>query len=141
MKLPAVAIATAFALGYRVKFLARDCEICNATSPQQEHLEALAASKGATVLHELRGGGFDFDGAPGNFLWPQIAPIFVAIPAAAPDRLRSQDSHVANRRERAIHILTDGKKLEVSCFIACPEINAQINSPKPQTPDNQQASQ
>ena len=30
-----------------------------------------------------------------------------------------------------IHILTDGKNLEVSCFVACPQITAQINSAKP----------
>ena len=41
----------------------------------------------------------------------------------------------------AIRILTNKKKLEMSCFIACPAIDAQINLPKPQTPDNQQSRQ
>jgi competence protein ComEC len=41
----------------------------------------------------------------------------------------------------AVHILTDGKKLEVSCFSACPEIDVQINSPRAQAPDNHQARQ
>jgi competence protein ComEC len=41
----------------------------------------------------------------------------------------------------AIHILTDGNNLEVSCFVACPEITAQINSTKPQTPQDQQSNQ
>jgi competence protein ComEC len=41
----------------------------------------------------------------------------------------------------AVHILTDGNNLEVSCFVACPEITAQINSTKPQTPQGQQSNQ
>jgi len=41
----------------------------------------------------------------------------------------------------AIHILTDGTNLEVSCFVACPEITAQINSAKPQSPQDQQSNQ
>jgi len=41
----------------------------------------------------------------------------------------------------AIHILTDGKQFEVSCFVACPEIAAQLNLAKPQAPQNQQSNQ
>jgi hypothetical protein len=41
----------------------------------------------------------------------------------------------------AVHIPTDGNNLEVSCFVACPEITAQINSTKPQTPQDQQCNQ
>jgi competence protein ComEC len=41
----------------------------------------------------------------------------------------------------AIHIFTDGKKLEVSCFIACPEITAQVNLPRVQPPQNQETAQ
>ena len=41
----------------------------------------------------------------------------------------------------AIHILTDGNNLEVSCLVACPEITAQINSAKPQAPQDQQSNQ
>jgi acetyl esterase/lipase len=41
----------------------------------------------------------------------------------------------------AIHILTEGKILQVSCFVACPEIKAQVNSAKPQTPQDQQSNQ
>jgi hypothetical protein len=41
----------------------------------------------------------------------------------------------------AIHILTAGKILRVSCFVACPEITAQVNSAKPQTPQDQQSNQ
>ena len=41
----------------------------------------------------------------------------------------------------AIHILTDGKKFTVSCFVACPEITAQLNSTEPQAPQNQQSNQ
>jgi competence protein ComEC len=195
-------------------------------SPQQERLETLAAAKGTKVLHELHGDRFDFDGAQGNFLWPQIVPSEVApsaknddslvfrvafgqrsflLPGDAekmaehnilaesdPQLLRSDVLKIGHHGSKnsttpdflgaveprlavissgeenpyghpspqlldrlrnaeiptlrtdingAIHILTDGKNLEVSCFVACPEINAQISSPKPQTPDNQQASQ
>ena len=38
----------------------------------------------------------------------------------------------------AIHISTDGKSMEVSCFVACPQIRALVNSNRPQTPDDQQ---
>ncbi len=41
----------------------------------------------------------------------------------------------------AIHILTDGKSLEVSRFVVCPEITAQLNSTKSQTPQDQQSNQ
>ena len=39
------------------------------------------------------------------------------------------------------NFLTDGNNLEVSCFVACPQITAQINSTKPQTPPDQQSHQ
>jgi hypothetical protein len=42
---------------------------------------------------------------------------------------------------RAIHIVTDGEILQVSYFVACPEITAQVNSAKPQTPQDQQSNQ
>jgi beta-lactamase superfamily II metal-dependent hydrolase len=41
----------------------------------------------------------------------------------------------------AIHILTDGKILQVSCSVAGPEITAQVDSAKPQTPQDQQSNQ
>jgi beta-lactamase superfamily II metal-dependent hydrolase len=41
----------------------------------------------------------------------------------------------------AIHILIDGNNLEVSCFVACPEIRAEINSAKSQSPQDQQTNQ
>ena len=41
----------------------------------------------------------------------------------------------------AIHVLTDGKRLEVTCFVACPQINARINLPAPHPPQNQESSQ
>ena len=31
----------------------------------------------------------------------------------------------------AIHILSNGEMLEVSCFVACPQAAAQVNSPQP----------
>ena len=40
----------------------------------------------------------------------------------------------------AIHLLTDGKKFAVSCFVACPDISATLNSMKPQPPQGQQGS-
>jgi competence protein ComEC len=195
-------------------------------SPQQQLLEKLAASHGAQVIHELRGNHFDFDGAHGDFLWPQIVPEEIApsaknddslvfrvaflkrsfllpgdaeklsehymlsesdsaslqsdvlkvghhgsknstIPdflAAVQPRLAVVSSGEGNsyghpspeliERLRqagvptlrtdtngAIHILTDGTNLEVSCFVACPDITAQINSAKPRTPQDQQNAQ
>ena len=41
----------------------------------------------------------------------------------------------------AIHVLTDGKRLEVTCFVACPQINARINLPAAHPPQNQESSQ
>jgi competence protein ComEC len=38
--------------------------------PQQLQLEKLAASRGAQVIHRLRGNRLDLDGAHGDFLWP-----------------------------------------------------------------------
>ncbi len=37
----------------------------------------------------------------------------------------------------ALHILTNGKKFEGSCFMACPEVAVQLNSAKPKPPQNQ----
>jgi hypothetical protein len=39
----------------------------------------------------------------------------------------------------AIHIFTDGNNLEVSCFVACPEITAEIDSAKAQAPQDQKS--
>jgi beta-lactamase superfamily II metal-dependent hydrolase len=154
---------------------------------QLAQLEKLAISYGAPVVHELRGNHCDFDGAHGDFLWPQIVPEEIA-PSAKNDgsllfRVKfrersfllpgdaeklsqhhmlsesdpaSLQSDVCNSFERlhqggvptlrtdsngTVHIPTDGNNLEVSCFVACPEIAAQINSTKPQTPQDQQGNQ
>jgi hypothetical protein len=42
---------------------------------------------------------------------------------------------------RAIHILTDGKILQVARFVGCADITAQLNSAPPQTPQDQQSNQ
>lgn len=194
-------------------------------SPQQEQLEKLATSNGTRVIHELRGNHFDWDGATGDFLWPQIVPQEVAPSAknddslvfrvaygdrsfllpgdaeksaersilaeSAPEALRAdvlkighhgsknsttpeflaairprlaiissgaenpyghpapqllerlQQAGIATLRtdtNGAIHIVTDGKTFAVSCFVACPEISAKLNSAKPQPPQGQQSS-
>src|SRR6266851_7866730 len=41
----------------------------------------------------------------------------------------------------AIRILTDGEIQQVSCVVECLEITAQVNSAKPQTPQDQQSNQ
>lgn len=41
-------------------------------------------------------------------------------------------------RDGAVHVLTDGKKLEISCFVACPEKTAQTASALPQPPNQQE---
>lgn len=38
----------------------------------------------------------------------------------------------------AVHVLTDGKSLEISCFVACPEISGEIGSMQPNPPDGDQ---
>ena len=58
------------------------------------------------------------------------------------ERLRPADDPTLRAdTSGAIHILTDGKHREVLCFLDCPEIRAQINSAKPQTPQDQQSDQ
>jgi hypothetical protein len=132
-------------------------------SLQQAQLEKLAISYGARVVHELRGYHCDFDGAHRDFLWPQIVPENSTIPdfiAAvrprlavissgeenpyghpSPQLIRTPASRwcsdVAHRHQTgAVHIPTDGNHLEVSCFVT-----VQINSTKPQTPQDQQSNQ
>jgi competence protein ComEC len=41
-------------------------------------------------------------------------------------------------RDGAVHVLTDGKQLEISCFVACPEKMAGAASAQTQPPDQQQ---
>ena len=41
-------------------------------------------------------------------------------------------------RDGAVRVLTDGKNLEISCFVACPEKTAETASAQPQPPDQQQ---
>jgi hypothetical protein len=40
-------------------------------------------------------------------------------------------------RDGAVHVLTDGKNLEISCFVACPEKTTETASAQPQPPDQQ----
>ncbi|MHB8499614.1 MAG: DNA internalization-related competence protein ComEC/Rec2 [Candidatus Acidiferrales bacterium] len=40
-------------------------------------------------------------------------------------------------RDGAVHVLTDGKRLEVSCFVKCPEKSGRTASVRPQPPDQQ----
>jgi competence protein ComEC len=41
-------------------------------------------------------------------------------------------------RDAAVQVLTDGKQLEISCFVACPEKTAGAASVHAQPPDQQQ---
>jgi competence protein ComEC len=69
---------------FRVKTLWLGREVAQA---QQQQLEALAASHGTSVLHELRGQDLDWDGAQVDFLWPQIVPEEIAPSARNDDSL------------------------------------------------------
>ena len=195
-------------------------------SHQQQELERVAVMEGTRVIHELRGEHFEFDGAHGEFLWPQILPTEIGPSAKNDDSLvfrisfgarsfllpgdaekategsilsessgetvqsdvlkighhgsknsttpdflaavtpqlavisageenpyghpspvlleRLQQAGVPALRtdtDGAVHILTDGKSLQVTCFVACPQINARINSPAPQPPQTQESNQ
>lgn len=44
-------------------------------------------------------------------------------------------------RDGAVHFLTDGKRLEISCFVACSEITAKAASAETQPPDRQKRSE
>ena len=58
------------------------------------------------------------------------------------ERLRQAGVHTLRKEvNAAIHILTDGNGLEVSCFVMCSEVVAQVNSPKVPPPQNQENAQ
>ena len=170
-------------------------------------LEELARARGVSVQHEIRGQKFDWDGAEGEFLWPETpstevaaspknndslvlrlrygnrtlmlpgdaekaaernilaendeetmhadvlkvghhgsknstTPEFLAAvrpkiaiissgdgnPYGHPspelmDRLQTAGIHILRTDTNgAVHVLTDGERIEVSCFVACPDV-------------------
>jgi competence protein ComEC len=44
-------------------------------------------------------------------------------------------------RDGAVHILTNGKEIEVSCFVACPEKNERTASSQTQPPNREKHGQ
>lgn len=55
------------------------------------------------------------------------------------DRLTTAEIRILRTdRDGAVHVLTDGKQLEISCFVACTEKTAAIASVRTQPPDQQQ---
>lgn len=52
-----------------------------------QHLEDIARQQKIPVEHELRGKSFDWDGASGQFLWPEIGPEEAALTAKNDDSL------------------------------------------------------
>jgi competence protein ComEC len=44
-------------------------------------------------------------------------------------------------RDGAVHVLTDGKRLEISCFVACPVSPERTASAEPQPPDQHKQGQ
>jgi len=65
-------------------------------------------------------------------------PAVVFLIAFAPRLSRLASAPESNG---AIHILTDGNGLEVSCFVRRSEVMAQVNSPKVPPPQNQENAQ
>lgn len=191
------------------------------SSPAMATLEALARSKGISVVHEVRGRSFSWDGVKSEFLWPEpssgeiakspknndslvlrlqygsrsillpgdaekqaesqilsenqpellqsdvlkighhgsknsTTPKFLAAvqphiavisagednPYGHPspelvDRLRNAQVRILRTdRNGAIHILTDGSHIEVSCFFACPEFAENSGLAQAQTPNH-----
>jgi len=52
------------------------------------------------------------------------------------ERLQRADLRILRTdRDGAIHVLTDGDRLEITCFVACPEAAAFEPSEHPQTPN------
>lgn len=189
-------------------------------------LETLATKKKIAISHELRGQKFNWEGAQGEFLWPEnladdtaaspknndslvlklhfgnrtvllpgdaekqaerqilaennedalhadvlkighhgsknstmpeflatVHPSIAVISAGednpyghpSPELLeRLQNANIRilrTDRDGSVHILTDGKKIEVTCFVACLEKTAEKELTEPQTPNAQQNQQ
>jgi beta-lactamase superfamily II metal-dependent hydrolase len=129
-----------------------------AALPQREQLEKLVTAHGAQVIHELRSDVLaiaqhgsknsttpDFpaavqpclalisSGEQSSYGHPN-PQLLEPLSGAAVPTLRTDSNG-------AIHILSNGKMLEVSCFVACSQVAAQVNSSQPQTPQDQQRSQ
>jgi competence protein ComEC len=192
-------------------------------SPALAKLEELAREKKIQVIHEMRGQKFSWDGADGEFLWPEISTSEVAPSAQNNDSLvlrlrygnrtvllagdaekqaekvmlaensaevmradilkvghhgsknsttlefltavhpgvavisagednpyghpnqelleRLQQAGVRilrTDRDGAVHVLTDGNRLEITCFVACPEIMRESASGQAPTPNHEQ---
>jgi competence protein ComEC len=192
-------------------------------SPALANLEKLAREKKITIVHQIRGDAFSWDGVETQLLWPEIAPTEVGpapknndslvlrlkygersmmLPGDAEKQAESSilsdngegalradvlkvghhgsknstmpgflaavrprvavisvgednsyghpNTELLERltdagvrilrtdREGAVHILTDGNRLEISCFVACPEKTSGANSAQAQPPNQQQ---
>ena len=44
-------------------------------------------------------------------------------------------------RDGAVHIVTDGDRLEISCFVACPEVSSVTTSKRAEPPNQNQNNQ
>jgi competence protein ComEC len=193
------------------------------SSPALAKLEEIAKARRIPIEHELRGKSFSWDGAQGEFLWPEISPEEIApsaknndslvlrlrfgnqsmlLPGDAekeserailaeneadalradvlkvghhgsknsttPEFLAAVQPHIGiissgeanpyghpspellNRlenagvrilrtdRDGAVHVLTDGTRLEITCFVACPAAAGAAASMQADVPNHKQ---
>jgi competence protein ComEC len=58
------------------------------------------------------------------------------------ERLEASGARILRTdRDGAVHIVTDGDRLETSCFVACPEVTTVTTSKRAETPNQNQNNQ
>jgi hypothetical protein len=58
------------------------------------------------------------------------------------ERLEASGARVLQTdRDGAVHIVTDGDRLEISCFVACPEVSTATTSKRAEAPNQNQNKQ
>ncbi|HSY32471.1 MAG TPA: hypothetical protein VLA42_10805 [Verrucomicrobiae bacterium] len=128
MKLPALAIVTAFALG-----IACGLEIAHRSNSHQFVALLLCSSKNSTTQGFL------------DTVAPAIAIISSGEDNPSPElleRLEASGARVLRTdRDGAVHIVTDGDRLEISCFVVCAELPTVTTSRRAEAPNQNQNNQ
>jgi len=137
-------------LVFRVKFRERSFLLPGDAETLSEHYMLSESDPASTQSDVLKVGHHDSKNSTiPNFL-AAVQPRLAVISSGEENPYGHPNQQLLDRLRQAavptlrtdtngaVRIVTDGEKLEVSCFIACPEINARLNSRKAQTPQNEQ---